>query len=287
MATKIVYYVNHPAAFPNELTYSKGYEVLDEENGKFKIIDDKGNECHYFKWRFQDKPIGKLIGYKMKEAAKPYLNPMLLIAYDVFDVPVAISQAFVRGDYTFILMNVDAINNLKKANVLDLWFDEVKKVTYDIGDWVTISTDTFDPEATHWINTDPQRTFQLKKERTYLNLFGWCYGTTEVGRWLPEDWFRPATKEEIGGADVVTVKLSSGIEVKIGTTRIEAAGKQIAMGTIKNIYDDYIPQHWSGMPWDVQIVGSIKIGCTEVTKEDLELVINTREALELKYNIKS
>ena len=84
---------------------------------------------------------------------------------------------------------------LKKAGVLDLWFEPVYKTTYKVGDWITVTH--IDSIEDHWLKSTTQRTFKLTKEPS-MYLGGMCWSTKgNGGNGIKEEWFRLATPEEI------------------------------------------------------------------------------------------
>jgi len=75
--------------------------------------------------------------------------------------------------------------------------------------------------------------------------------------------------------DVVT--MSGTVTVVKG--KIIADGKEITYDGLKNLYDYFGPQKWYGIPWDVTIKETIKIGCWEVSKDDIATILREYQKL--------
>lgn len=258
------------------ITNGKLYKVVDESSEYYYINANDGQiKAGFHKNRFKEVTIK---GYNLKTEFKEFQIYAALIA------SANIINYFPNGAGCDI--HSDAVDRIQKAGLLDLWFEPVEGHRFKMGDWITVDTPKFESWPSHWLTETTKRTFQIQHQREFLTDseeafdHGWCWGVETRGNYIPDGWFRLATPKEISGVSSVIVVLSSGIEVDIHVGKIEAAGKEITIGGLKSLYEDFTPQEWSGIPWMVYTVGNVKIGCTEVTKEDLEFVIITYEQLE-------
>jgi len=74
----------------------------------------------------------EIIGYKLKESCNGYYR-----AVGQLNISFSVSRSMLIDKYPTV------INNLKKAGVLDLWFDPIYKEEFKVGDWVVVINDGF------------------------------------------------------------------------------------------------------------------------------------------------
>jgi hypothetical protein len=155
------------------------------------------------------------------------------------------------------------IDKLKKAGVLDLWFEPVffEEETFKIGDWVS-----FYSESRSKIITS-----QIKDWTAH------SYCKLKNGSEPFKSLIRKATPEEIKNVTEVVIVLSNNHKVTIGIYKIIASNREIDFKSIKKLME---PLGTLGnTSWTINIE-SIKIGCWEnVTRKDLQLIIDTYEEI--------
>lgn len=248
---------NKLSTITNELTtiyYGKHCYSLYHRN--YSSWSDKTDTGSYEKVRIiqidQIKELNlekEIIGYKL---IKPeYSEPASMIVFG--------------NEAGILYMEADRksyVDKLKKAGVLDLWFEPVykKEEFFKKGDWVS-----FEGISGKIITTQV-------KDWTSLS-----YYKLKNGLEPPKHLIRKATPEEIKNATEVSLVLSNNHKVIVGLNKIIASNSELNIKDIKNLIEPLGTLGKSA--WDIDIE-SIKIGCWEnITREDLKLIIRTYEEI--------
>lgn len=210
-----------------------------------------------------------IIGYKLikpeyKEASIAIVKPFSDSSYENWESNV------IKHSWSFTTTSIH-VNILKKAGVLDLWFEPVYEEEYKVGDWVTIT----EIEGTGWLNCTTQKTFKL--ERIPSSYCGGNYWGVNGLQGLHAK-FRKATPEEIQQAQKTIVKMYSSnkgefeIEVVDGKAWYRKEGKLLPKQFIQDIINAFGEYGGILHPYKVE-VKSVNVGCMEGThKGDWERV---------------
>lgn len=67
--------------------------------------------------------------------------------------------------------------------------------------------------------------------------------------------------------------------VTVEKDKITAEGKTLTYDGLKNLKDLFGPQQWPGIPWDVTIKETVKIGCWEVSMGDIATILREYQKL--------
>ena len=237
---------------------------------------------HFLKEKTMKKEI---VGYKL---IKPeYRQAALgLIPTSVYlSSPKLISK---EGN-NYLDSTCATINNLRKAGVLDLWFEPVYEEEFKVGDWVTFEVDKCVGRLSYLKTANWDRNITVPIDSITYDSFKFNGDT--MNKYAPhvywsgasnsKEVFRKATPEEIEAAKAAKkqiIKMHSSnkgefeIEIVDGKAYYRPENKELPKEWIKDIIDIFGEQGGMNYPYKLE-VKSVKVGCMEGTrKEDWEKV---------------
>ena len=165
-----------------------------------------------------------------------------------------------------------AIVKLQNAKVFNLWFEPIykKEEEYKVGDYITVTKER------KGFNGELGKTYKILKLNGYLLIYadGYSISKKEVG-------IRLAIPEEIEAAQQIELTIGDKFtKVIITKNKILAENKEIAIEGLKNILEDFKPNRYPGIPWDINFIDCVKIGCSVFDKKDLEQVVDIYNSLQ-------
>ena len=160
---------------------------------------------------------------------------------------------------------------LKKAGVLDLWFEPIYEEEFKVGDWVTV----IDIKGIGWLHDTSKRTFKL------IGLPETFHGGKKLWKVKPGGLhasFRKATNEEINAVVNKHIKLSNGKTFHIEQGNLIVENEEIQINDIKDLY--YNSNNFGNTEWKIRY-NSFDIGCWKnITREDLKKIIDAYEEID-------
>lgn len=153
-----------------------------------------------FKEKYLNMETRKLIGYKL-------INPK----YEEAAKKLCGSNVYWRnqGDFNLGINETVSIPLLKKAGVLDIWFEPVYEEQFKEGDYVILLP------SYREISHKSGDIVQLVKSSMYENEWSTKEINKGIGGWLCKTDFRKATEEEIKKAQEQIIQVVNGVEIKV------------------------------------------------------------------------
>lgn len=203
-----------------------------------------------------------------------------VIGYKLKDQKYTKAVASIVGEtVSFVTTNTVEINSrgykaLKEAEVLDLWFEEIKEEVpvYKVGDYVVITGNSnshnFNIGQTVVISGLPEKEGCDYKGKDSVTF--WFLNTKD---------FRLATREEINATKEVTYTMGTGnISIRIRNGVIVADGQKVNLKSLISTVGFFSEYSTKAYSWTVQFEGRIKFGCSFFNVEELQKIIDTAQS---------
>lgn len=231
-----VMHSNNPSPKGFIHSYNKGYWSSSKMEGYTKITFDQ-----FKKYVLNMKEEKEIIGYKLKESCNEYFY-----AVKELNINFSVTKSMEVSEYPTV------INNLKKAGVLDLWFEPVykqKEPEYKIGDFVKVAKKGYD--ASQFNRSSILGVYSNKNWENEVYTISSKPKFYDGEGYVKNDWVYELknSKDEVAG-NVYSQALRKATEEEIKA----AQTPQITINGYTGEFFDW----------------GVKFGCAEITKEDFD-----------------
>lgn len=240
--------------------------ILKDESGIEYIIGIKGVSL------IKDNVMKKeIIGYKLiKPELHKAVQSLTGYSFDFINLKDGVGK-----DYQPVSVGSYCYTQLKKVEVLDLWFEPVyEEDNYKVGDWITIEDSS---KLEVGCCGCPKGTYKIIPEKSIYGLLDSKPGfniQTNEGTWrISSKGVRKATLEEIKATTEIELNLSTiTLKYKEGDNILSCRHGVVSFKDVEDLFDlmnSIIGYEVMGYGLDIE---TFSVGCIKLTYADLKKV---------------